>query len=141
MPNRLRTLFRLILAITGLCETLLGLSIVFFATFLQRYLATGILPEPLNFRILGMMDFYIGLCYLVIAADPQRYLILNKATCLMRLGLSCLFLVEGVWLLQDSGLRLTYQFLALFDFSLFVIQGWYVMSATRPHVLRKGAYA
>ena len=48
---------------------------------------------------------------------------------------------KGVWLLQDSGLRLTYQFLALFDFCLFVIQGLYVMSATRPHVLRKGAYA
>jgi hypothetical protein len=133
MSSKWKRIFRLILGITGSCETLLGLSIVFFATYLQRYLATGVLSEPLYFRILGMMDFYIGLCYVVIALHPDRYLILNKGTCLMRLGLSCLFLAEGVWLLEEKGLRLIYQFFALFDFSLFVIQGLYIKSAMRQH--------
>ncbi len=131
-----KTPFRLFVGITGLCETILGLSIVFFASFLQRYLATGSLPEPLNLRILGMMDLCIGLCYIAIGLFPDRLLTLNAATCAMRFGLSCLFLVEGLWLLEDTMLRLTYQFLAIFDFSLFLIQALYIRSARRQPISR-----
>ncbi|MBL8293071.1 MAG: hypothetical protein JNN08_14590 [Bryobacterales bacterium] len=120
------------LGITGLCETVLGLAIVFLAGTLQRYLATGIVPEPLNLRILGMMDFNIGLWYLLIAANPEKYVVLNRVTCFLRLGLSVLFLVEGTWLLQDWPLRLMYQFLAVFDFFLFAIQGLYLRHMTQP---------
>ncbi len=141
MRNKLTTLFRLYLGITGVCETLLGLSIVFLASVLQHFLETGALEEPLNFRILGMMDFYIGIGYVAIALNPEKHLLLNKVTCLMRLGLACLFLVEGLFLLHDSGLRLTYQLLAAFDLSLFVSQGLYIRSAARPKPLTRGANA
>ncbi len=40
----------------------------------------------------------------------------------MRLGLSGVFFVEGLWLLERWDLRLMYQLLGTFDFSLFLIQ-------------------
>jgi hypothetical protein len=137
----MRTVFRLILGITGLCEAILGIAIVLFATYLQHYLAPEVLPEPLYLRIVGMMDFYIGLVYILIALNPDKHLTLNKATRAMRLGLACLFFVEGVWLLETRGLRLLYQFLAFFDFFLFTIQSLYLRRAARRPRPKKGAYA
>lgn len=118
--------FKLIMGITGICEIFLGLSIVFFASQLQHYFSTGILSEPLYLRILGMMDFFIGVAYFQISRRPEYYRILNRGTSLLRLGLSCVFFVEGFWLLEERGLRMMYQFLAIFDFSLFVIQALYL---------------
>lgn len=121
-----RKIFILIIGITGICEMLLGLSIVFFASQLQHYFATGILSEPLYLRILGMMDFFIGLTYFQISRRPDHYRILNKGTSYLRLGLSCVFFVEGFWLLEEKSLRMMYQFLAFFDFFLFIIQTLYL---------------
>jgi hypothetical protein len=78
-----------------------------------------------------MMDFYIGVTYFQIARNPQYYLILNRRTSYLRLGLSTLFFVEGVFLLEERGLRMMYQALAVFDFSLFVIQTLYVKKSCR----------
>lgn len=124
-------LFRLFIGITGLCEMILGLSIVFFASQLQSYFATGILSEPINLRILGMMDFFIGFAYLRISCRPDYYRTLNKGTSIMRLGLSCLFFVEGYWLLEDKNLRIMYQFLAFFDLFLFIIQTLYLKRSNK----------
>jgi hypothetical protein len=118
------------MGITGLSEAILGLAIVFFAGSLQHYFATGILSEPLYLRILGMMDFYIGVTYLQIARNPTYYLLLNRRTSYLRLGLSALFFVEGFFLLEESGLRMMYQSLAVFDFSLFVIQTLYIKKSS-----------
>ncbi len=126
MSNLWRNSFRIIMGITGICETILGLSIIFFAGRLQPYIDTGVLQEPLYLRILGMMDFYIGVTYYQISRRPDHYLLLNKSTSYLRLGLSCVFFVEGVWLLEDRRLRLIYQLLAIFDFFLFSIQTLYI---------------
>lgn len=126
MSNLWKKLFQLVIGVTGICEALLGLSIIFFAAYLQPYIDTGVLPEPLYLRILGMMDFCIGIAYFNISRKPDEYFILNKSTCYLRLGLSCVFLAEGIWLLEKETLRLTYQLLAVFDFFLFSIQGIYI---------------
>jgi hypothetical protein len=126
MKPKWKTLFRIIIGATGICETVLGLSIVFFASALQSFIATGVLYEPLNLRILGMMDFYIGLAYVFLAVWPDKYPVLNRGTCFLRFGLSCLFFVEGFWLLKEEGLRTTYQLLSAFDFFLFFIQFLYI---------------
>ena len=115
-----KRLFQAVIGLTGIIETLLGLLIIFFAAYLQPYIDTGILPEPLYLRILGVMDFYIGIAYIYISFKPDKYYILNKGTCYLRLGLSGIFLIEGVWLLEAKGLRLIYQSLAVFDFFLFL---------------------
>mgnify|MGYP001563224386 CR=1 FL=1 len=121
-----KRLFQLVTGLTGVSEALLGLIIVFFASHLQQYIDTGVLPEPLYLRILGVMDFYIGVAYILISFQPDKNYILNKWTCFLRLGLSAVFLVEGVWLLEAKGLRLIYQSLAVFDFFLFSIQAVYI---------------
>ena len=131
MQHRWKTLFRTITGVTGVCEALLGLCIVFFAADLQRYLATGALYEPLNLRILGMMDFYIGMTYVFIAKDPDKYAILNKGTCWLRLALSALFFAEGFWLLHDGSLKLIYQSLGFFDLLLFIVQAIYLKAIGR----------
>ncbi len=131
MTDRWKNIFQLVMGITGICETVLGLSIVFFAAKLQTYIATGVLQEPLYLRILGMMDFYIGFTYVQIARRPDYYLLLNKSTSWLRLGLSCVFFAEGFWLLEERGLRLTYQLLAVFDLSLFFIQTHYIRRARK----------
>lgn len=119
-------LFRLIMGVTGVAESILGASIVLFAVPLQTWIAPGILSEPLYLRILGMMDLWIGLCYFQIGRQPDRWRQLNQSTAYLRLGLCCVFLVEGVWLLDEPLLRWAYQLLALFDFSLFLIQTLYL---------------
>jgi hypothetical protein len=116
----------LVTGLTGISEALLGLIIVFFALHLQPYIDTGVLPEPLYLRILGVMDFYIGIAYIFISFNPEKHYILNKWTCYLRIGLSAVFLIEGVWLLEAKGLRLIYQSLAVFDFFLFSIQAAYI---------------
>lgn len=116
----------MVTGLTGVSETLLGLIIVFFASHLQPYIDTGLLPEPLYLRILGVMDFYIGIAYILISFNPEKHYILNKWTCYLRIGLSAVFLIEGVWLLEAKGLRLIYQSLAVFDFFLFSIQAAYI---------------
>lgn len=121
-----KRLFQFVTGLTGVSEALLGLIIVFFASHLQQYIDTGMLPEPLYLRILGVMDFYIGIAYVFIAINPEKHYILNKWTCFLRLGLSAVFLVEGAWLLEAKGLRLVYQSLAVFDFFLFFIQAVYI---------------
>ncbi len=121
-----KRLFQAIIGFTGIIEALLGLLIIFFASYLQPYIDTGVLPEPLYLRILGVMDFYIGIAYIFISFNPDKYYILNKWTCYLRIGLSVIFLVEGVWLLEAKGLRLVYQSLAVFDFFLFLIQAAYI---------------
>lgn len=126
MKHKWKTLFRIIMGVTGICETVLGLSIVFFAHALQSYIATGVLYEPLNLRILGMMDFYIGLAYIFLGVWPDKYPAVNRGTCFLRFGLSCLFFIEGFWLLKEEGLRMTYQLLSAFDFFLFIIQLSYI---------------
>lgn len=126
MRNVWIKLFRLIMGVTGICEMFLGLSIIFFATQLQSYFAAGLLYEPLNLRILGMMDFFIGAVYFQISRRPDYYRILNRGTSLLRLGLSCVFFIEGFWLLEERGLRMMYQLLAIFDFFLFLIQTLYI---------------
>ncbi len=132
MSNIWKRSFQLIMGITGICEILLGLSIVFFASQLQQYFATGILSEPLYLRILGMMDFFIGVTYFQISRRPDYYRILNRGTSLLRFGLSCVFFVEGFWLLEERGLRMMYQFLAFFDFFLFTIQTLYLRKFEKP---------
>jgi hypothetical protein len=132
MKNVWKKVFQLIMGATGISETLLGLSIIFFASQLQHYLATGILSEPLYLRILGMMDFFIGVAYFQISRRPDYYRILNRGTSFLRLGLSCVFFVEGFWLLKGEGLRMMYQFLAFFDFFLFVIQTLYLRKFEKP---------
>lgn len=117
--------------ITGVFEAIMGVVIVFCAGSLQSYFATGILSEPLYLRILGMMDLYIGVTYFQIARNPEYYLLLNRRTSYLRLGLSALFFVEGFFLLEDRGLRLMYQSLAVFDFSLFVIQTLYIKKSSK----------
>jgi hypothetical protein len=62
-----------------------------------------------------MMDFYIGTVYFQISRRPDYFLLLNKSTSPLRLGLACIFLIEGVYLLEDNALRLIYQWLAVFD--------------------------
>ena len=126
ISNMWKRLFQAVIGLTGIIETLLGLLIIFFAAYLQPYIDTGILPEPLYLRILGVMDFYIGIAYIYISFKPDKYYILNKGTCYLRLGLSGIFLIEGVWLLEAKGLRLIYQSLAVFDFFLFSIQAAYI---------------
>lgn len=132
MKNVWKKVFQLIMGATGISETLLGLSIIFFASQLQHYLATGILSEPLYLRILGMMDFFIGVAYFQISRRPDYYRILNRGTSFLRLGLSCVFFVEGFWLLEGEGLRMMYQFLAFFDFFLFTIQTLYLRKLEKP---------
>ena len=124
MIHTIRILFRLIMGLTGVSEAVLGLAIVFFATGLQAYLAPDLLAEPLYLRIIGMMDFWIGSLYILIAIDPVRHAHVNKSTSFLRLGLSAVFFVEGFWLLQRWDLRLMYQLLGAFDFSLFLIQAF-----------------
>ena len=119
-------LFKAVMCLTGISEAILGLAIVFFAGSLQLYFSTGILSEPLYLRILGMMDFYIGVTYFQISRDPGYFHLLNKRTSYLRLCLSALFLVEGVFLLEDRVLRVMYQSLAAFDLFLFVIQTLYI---------------
>ncbi len=131
MSNLWRRSFQVVMGVTGISEILLGLSIVFFAAKLQPYIDTGILPEPLYLRILGMMDLYIGVTYFQISLRPDHYLLLNKSTSYLRLGLSCVFFVEGVWLLEKRELRLIYQSLAIFDFFLFTIQTLYIRKTQR----------
>jgi hypothetical protein len=114
------------MGITGLCEVLIGLSIVFFASQLQPYMDTAVQPEPLYFRILGMMDAFIGAGYVYMGCRPDASRILNQGTCLMRFALSMVFFAEGFFLLEDAFLRLIYQFLAFFDLSLFVMQAMYL---------------
>lgn len=121
-----KKLFQLFIGITGACEVIIGLSIVFFASQLQPYLDTAIQPEPLYLRILGMLDSYVGAAYVCMGLAPDKYRIVNKGTCLMRLGLSMVFFAEGFWLLDKPFLRLIYQFLAFFDLSLFVMQAMYL---------------
>lgn len=132
MSHLWKILFQAVIGVTGFCEILLGLSIIFFASGLQPYIDTGILPEPLYLRILGMMDFYIGVTYFTISRNPDKYLLLNKSTCYLRLGLSCVFLAEGLWLLENRGLRLVYQTLSLFDFFLFSMQALYIKKTKSP---------
>ena len=122
MIHTIRILFRLLMGLTGISEAVLGLAIVFFATDLQVYLEPDLLDEPLYLRIIGMMDFWIGSLYVLIAIDPVRHTHLNKSTSFLRLGLSAVFFVEGFWLLQRGDLRLMYQLMGAFDFSLFLIQ-------------------
>jgi len=131
MRNVRIKLFRLILGATGICEMLLGLSIIFFATQLQSYFATGWLYEPLNLRILGMMDFFIGAIYFQISRRPDYYRILNKGTAYLRLGLSLVFFAEGFFLLEQGRLRVVYQFLTIFDFFLFAIQTTYLRKSMK----------
>lgn len=126
--------FQIVMGITGICEMLLGISIVFFAARLQPYIDTGVLPEPLYLRILGMMDFYIGAAYFQISRRPDYYLLLNKGSSYLRLGLSSVFFAEGVWLLEDRGLRITYQSLAIFDFFLFFIQTLYIRNTRKETI-------
>lgn len=126
ISNIWKRLFQLVTGLTGISEALLGLIIVFFASHLQPYIDTGVLPEPLYLRILGVMDFYIGIAYIFISFNPEKHYILNKWTCYLRIGLSAIFLIEGVWLLEAKGLRLIYQSLAVFDFFLFSIQAAYI---------------
>jgi hypothetical protein len=132
MKNVWKKVFQLIMGATGISETLLGLSIIFFASQLQHYLATGILSEPLYLRILGMMDFFIGVTYFQISRRPDYYRILNRGTSFLRLGLSSVFFVEGFWFLEGEGLRMMYQFLAFFDFFLFTIQTLYLRKFEKP---------
>lgn len=127
-----KILFQAVIGVTGICEILLGLSVVFFASGLQPYIDTGVLPEPLYLRILGIMDFYIGVTYFTISRNPEKYFLLNKSTCYLRLGLSCIFLTEGLLLLEDKGLRLVYQALSVFDFFLFIIQSVYIKNYPLP---------
>lgn len=82
-----------------------------------------------------MMDFYIGITYFTISLNPDKYLLLNKSTSYLRLGLSCVLLVEGVWLLEDRGLRLVYQALSVFDFFLFSVQTMYIQKAAKEEIL------
>ena len=135
MSDTQNKLFLLAIGITGICEMILGLSIVFFASWLQNYFAAGVLPEPLNLRILGMMDFFIGAAYLQIARRPEYYRVLNRGSSFLRLGLSGLFFVEGFWLLERNSLRIMYQFLAFFDFFLFAIQTVFLK---RGKMIRQG---
>lgn len=123
------TLFRWVVGLTGVCEALLGLSILFFAQDLQEWVAPGMLDEPLYLRIIGMMDFWIGLLYLLIGIDPERFAQLNRATRYLRLGLSGVFFAEGFWLLEEALLRWSYQLLAIFDLFLCIIQSLYLRSA------------
>ncbi|MDH5509232.1 MAG: hypothetical protein OEZ32_02640 [Nitrospinota bacterium] len=124
----MRNIFRLVMGCTGAVEAVMGLSIVFFAGTLQAYLATGNLYEPLYLRILGMMDFNIGLAYLLIAFSTDQVRVLNRWSAFMRLGLSILFFTEGLFLLKEGSLRLIYQFLGVFDLSLFAMQLWYLIT-------------
>jgi hypothetical protein len=126
MSALLKNAFRAATGITGAFEAILGLSIVFFASQLQPLLDTAVQPEPLYFRILGMMDAFIGASYVCIGLRPEKYRQFNKGTCLLRLGLSCVFFAEGFWLLDRPFLRLVYQFLAFFDLSLFIAQAAYL---------------
>jgi hypothetical protein len=80
ISNIWKRLFQAVVGLTGIIETLLGLLIIFFAAYLQTYIDTGILPEPLYLRILGVMDFYIGVAYIYISFKPDKYYILNKGT-------------------------------------------------------------
>lgn len=134
MPGIWTKLFRLVIGITGVAECLIGLAIVFYAARLQQLLATGLLSEPLNLRILGMMDFWIGVLYILIGWKPERYLQLNRATYLLRLGLSIVFFIEGFWLLEDPDLRIMYQALAFFDLFLAIIQSLFDRSARGSRV-------
>ncbi|MDH5638689.1 MAG: hypothetical protein OEZ04_09375 [Nitrospinota bacterium] len=130
----MRKLFKLVIGFTGAVEAVMGLSIVFFAGALQAYLATGILYEPLYLRILGMMDFNIGLAYLLIAFRTDQVRELNRWSALMRLGLSILFFAEGFFLLREDSLRIIYQFLGVFDLTLFAMQLWYLITyPADPH--------
>ena len=131
MANLWERLFRVVMGITGVSEAILGFTIVLFAGSLQPYFATGVLSEPLYLRILGMMDLYIGITYFQIARNPKYYFLLNRRTSYLRLGLSALFFVEGVFLLEERGLRIMYQSLAVFDFSLFVIQTLYIKKSSK----------
>mgnify|MGYP001592490247 FL=1 len=131
-----KRLFQLVTGLTGVSEALLGLIIVFFASHLQQYIDTGVLPEPLYLRILGVMDFYIGIAYVFISINPEKYYILNKWTCYLRIGLSAIFLIEGVWLLEAKGLRLIYQSLAVFDFFLFSIQAVYIKKTGEKDLIK-----
>jgi len=121
-----RRLFQTVMGITGVSETILGFVIVFFAGNLQLYFSPGSLPEPLYLRILGMMDFYIGITYIQIALNPQYYILLNRRTSYLRLGLFAVFFFEGFFLLEARGLRIMYQALTFFDLFLFVIQTLYI---------------
>jgi hypothetical protein len=56
MKNVWKKVFQLIMGATGISETLLGLSIIFFASQLQRYLATGILSEHLYLNLAFVVD-------------------------------------------------------------------------------------
>lgn len=122
-------LFRIIVGLTGVSEMIIGIAIVFFATKLQSYLAPGVLYEPLNLRILGAMDLFIGTLYVLISARPDHYCLLNKSTAYLRLGLSALFFAEGFFLLEAGGLRTIYRLLAFFDFFLFAVQFIYLKKA------------
>lgn len=126
--------FKVVMGITGVCEMLLGISIVFFASRLQPYIDTGVLPEPLYLRILGVMDFYIGAAYFQISRRPGYYLLLNKSASYLRLGLSVIFFAEGIWLLEERGLRIIYQSLAIFDFFLFFIQTLYIRNTRKETI-------
>ncbi|MDH5478329.1 MAG: hypothetical protein OEY50_08360 [Nitrospinota bacterium] len=124
----MRNIFRLVMGGTGAIEAVMGLTIVFFAGTLQTYLATGNLYEPLYLRILGMMDFNIGLAYLLLAFRTDQVRELNRWSAFMRLGLSILFFAEGFFLLKEDSLRFIYQFLGVFDLTLFAMQLWYLIA-------------
>ena len=126
----------MVTGLTGVSEALLGLIIVFIASHLQPYIDTGVLPEPLYLRILGVMDFYIGIAYIFISFNPEKHYVLNKWTCYLRIGLSAVFLIEGVWLLEAKGLRLIYQSLAVFDFFLFSIQAVYIKKTGEKDLIK-----
>ena len=132
MIHTTRILFRLIMGFTAVSEAILGLAIVFFATGLQAFLAPDLLDEPLYLRIIGMMDFWIGSLYVLIATDPVRHAQVNKATSFLRLGLSNVFFVEGFWFLERWDLRRMYQLLGVFDFSLFLIQPLVIKKISNP---------
>ena len=116
------------MGLTGGVEAAMGLWIVFWAGSLQAYLATGLLYEPLYLRILGMMDFNIGMAYVLIGLMTDQVRALNIWSSFMRLGLSILFFVEGVFILKEVNLRFIYQFLGAFDMTLFAMQAWYLVS-------------
>jgi hypothetical protein len=83
-----------------------------------------------------MMDFYIGTVYFQISRRHDYFLLLNKSTSHLRLGLACIFLIEGVYLLEDNELRVIYELLAVFDFFLFFIQTLYIKN-TRKEILNE----